>query len=287
MNAGIIIKSTLLTFCLTLFTIFCGCEDGDVHEETDAQNSKMESGDIIFEENETDNLPNATFVTLHEEHLDNGNVIEFLELDLEPGFIILSEVGIVPNPPSLIGISHKEMTVREKFELIRPNSPVPEVLLQAEKRENKFRDSNDLNEIEMVTAREVIQGPTVEMEPEPYGSRGRCSATWFDNNVCFPIIDRYGDYDWTWLNAISYGSKYLNNIYVLMKAALCADIGVTKMVVKVRKAWSWSTKVNKNVNPGTYRWYEYWCDTNNHDFYVRGIPESGSRYHLCGGTIDL
>ncbi len=229
----------------------------------------------------------AEFVLLHEEKLSNGNVIEFYELDKEPGLLLTSESGIVGNEPSLPSISNPV----EAFKAIKPNGAVPEVLSKAAARQEHFIASNKGADI-------VVEGPEIAVEssePDEAGSTmalqktaaGSCGRTWFEQNVCEDQIwGLYDQYQWYWSNAVSYSSKYLNNIKFGMKSSICGDIGTTLFKVRVRKSFSWKTTFSKDVLQGRYRTYWYSTGLNNHDFYSRGYPSTGARYHHCGGAWD-
>ncbi|MCP4674384.1 MAG: hypothetical protein GY854_02465 [Deltaproteobacteria bacterium] len=263
-------KRKLLVF-LTMITpmLFAGC----ISEESDYEQ--------------------ATLNLLHSEVLENGNVVDFLEVSLEPGLILVSERGSVPNVPATNDLV-QDWTVTEIFNHIAPGVSTPEVLLQASEREVDFRNSNTISKINFDVAKTVAD-ETLNLE-DLYGENdteknlyasGSCSWSWFRDRICTPIWAVHGEPAWKYENRGTYSSKYMKNIYYRAAASVCGDIKNTRFVFEARKAWSWKLVYDKIVKQGTWHRVRYYCDTNNHDFYSKAIPlVGGTRYHHCGGGHD-
>ncbi|MDJ0761353.1 MAG: hypothetical protein QNJ97_00070 [Myxococcota bacterium] len=252
---------------------------------------QTENEEHIFEA-EDKGLNQAEFVLLHKEGIENGNEIEFYELDLEPGLILISEVGIVPNPPTRIGTG----TVEEIFHRISPEKEIPLVLRTASLRQQAFfrtqkgetiafkeeiayDEANELEETSLISdsSGRDVRGPEVSL----------CDPYWFQSNICESVT--FPDYKWFWANETTNRSKYLGNIMWGMRTVICADIKTTRMVVKARDFTQWETRVDADVLPGTYRWYWAWNGQgipDVHDFKSYGYPDPGARYHFCGGACD-
>ncbi|MCP4680128.1 MAG: hypothetical protein GY854_32470 [Deltaproteobacteria bacterium] len=254
------------------------------------------SGFFVFMGCETDEdsemIDEATegFQLLHTEKMENGNQIEFYELDVEPGFIVISETGKVPNVPVLD--STPEMTITDIFEMIRPDTLIPQSLAEAQERQDLLLATGNSEKIEV----DLMEDPTIEDTidtiyiPEAVVLSGGCGASWFEKNVCEKKIwYSYDDYEWFWQDRYTYTRKYLNNINLGFKSGVCVDKGLVLYEVRVRKSSSWSKKFSKNVNHGYWRTYQYWHGNfNNHDFKseVKEVS-SWERYHHCGGAYDV
>lgn len=235
----------------------------------------------------------AEFQLLHSETLENGHLIEFYELDAEPGLLLISEEGNAGVSPVLQDFDLSELTAEEVYSRVLPLRTVPLPLREATTRQIRFRiNEATTSEQSAITVDEEVVAPE---EPIPLRvadgttadhnatQRGKCGAQWFEDNVC-RFLPRGQPYFWA--NRVTYTQKYYNNIKLLFKAAVCGDKGQVTWQVRVRKAWSWKTRFYKDVMAGKYRTYWYHCGANNHDFQsrVKNVDERYDRYHTCGGV---
>jgi hypothetical protein len=228
----------------------------------------------------------GSFDVIHTERLSNGNVVEFLELSAEPGLLLIAESGAVPNRPI---VPPRATTVTEVFSSIRPDAPVPEALLSAQRRQDRLVASGALEEIELESTLPRSNGAAESgtVGDPALRDRGHCPLTFFREEICDPIYGFHHDYTWEWINRNADTTRSLDNIRWSHRSAACVDQGQVTFEVKARRALVWRSEFSRDITEGHWQRYQYSTGGNNTDFssIVKNVGSS-DWYHTCGGTND-
>jgi hypothetical protein len=230
----------------------------------------------------------SAFDLLHTERLSDGNTVEFHELRVEPGFILVVETGTVPNRPHLSAAGRG--SVLQAFRTVRPDQPVPDALARAQARQDRLRESGAMAGIS------VAPGKTVRLDDSGVGAavpgdmlrhRGHCPADWFRRNVCDRFMTCVPHYQWRWTDRNSATERRIDNIPWYFQSAVCVDQGQVRYELEVRRSTIWRATFSRAVDEGNW-WTYYWdCRNNNHDFKSRVTEVGlGDWYHTCGGGND-
>lgn len=210
----------------------------------------------------------------------NGNLVKFYEP--QPGMLIVSEEGIVPNLPLTAEYDIASMAPVELYNFLAPNEPIPEKLLQAQQLADELEIY--FSEKEMVLPSEKYS--SVEDNDVTLGSETlddkvkinaiddyKCPASWFEANFCT------GQICWLYLTGTSWFQ--VNDVNYAFAAA-CSYRGTIQLTFKYRPWSTWYTQGSWSIPVGTYRWvyrYNGWIDF---DFKSTVGQASGDGYHHAG-----
>ncbi|WP_164007042.1 hypothetical protein [Pyxidicoccus trucidator] len=191
---------------------------------------------------------------------DNGNVVEFLQL--EDGEVVVMETGLYPNPPSAIdGIGPAEA-----WSKLTGRSDVPNALGVAQQRYELMRANPSLRDAEGASER----GESIVRDGQAAGTTaaayGPCDITWFQDNFCNAA------YDWKMCLTNWSGGAYAQRSGVeYHKTAVCPTSGNVTLNIK--------DQVIRNVGAGGYLWY--YRSGSNFDFRADVDNASGDTFHFA------
>ncbi|MFP2925740.1 hypothetical protein ACLESO_11080 [Pyxidicoccus sp. 3LG] len=210
-------------------------------------------------ETQPENAQPSTTVLARVER-DNGNVVEFLEM--EDGEVMVMEAGVYPNPPAPIdGIGPAEAwskltgrgdyptalgIAQQRFEMMRTASP---------------RDAEGAPERGVTIARDGATEGTTRA-----AAYGPCDITWFQDNFCNAA------YDWKMCLTHWSGGAWAGRSGVdYHKTAVCPTSGNVTLNIK--------NQVIRNVGAGGYLWY--WRSGSNFEYRADVDDASGDTFHFA------
>jgi hypothetical protein len=276
-----VIMKTKSALCLVALLALGGCGSPDMTEDESTEQA-------------------GTFRLLHQEPTDTGSVVDFYELDVQPGVLLVMESGrAVEAPPIAVNDS---ASVSDIFRAIRADAEVPDILLRAEAREEALLagatgaealPTEDYAALPAIGTEMPLAG--VDTEVSPKSVTHHCGAAWFEDNVCWngiwrQWIGQHGDLSqgkWSWAS-LNYGkTARKDNIRYGFGSAVCTDIGNVTFTFRIRKALKWRTSFSLNTRQGYYRKVIHKPGGNNHDYKSSvGDVTSNEYYHHCGGVCD-
>lgn len=208
----------------------------------------------------------------------NGNLVKFYEP--QPGMLIISEEGIVPNLPLTAEYDIASIAPVELYNFLAPNEPIPEKLLQAQQLADELEIYFSKKEMvppsekySLVEDNDVTLGfETLDDKVKINAIDDKCPASWFKANFCGGVCWLYQTgTSWFQVNDVNYAF-----------AAACSYRGTIRLTFKYRPWWTWYTQGSWWVAAGTYRWvyrYNGWIDF---DFQSIVDQAGGDGYHHAG-----